>query len=64
MNADAEALVADLLVLLRDACALAHRLERASASSETIDLALVVQSHLNQARASLDAFTPPPWWPR
>jgi hypothetical protein len=63
MNREDKALVADLLVLLRDACALAHRLERTSANGKTIDLALTVRSHLNQARGNLDAYSPPPWWP-
>ena len=60
MNAEAKALVDDLLVVLRDACALASRLERVSANGETIDLASLVRSHLNQARGNLDAYNPPP----
>ena len=59
MNAEAKALLDDLLVVLRDACALARRLERVSTNGETIDLALLVRSHLNQARGNLDAYKPP-----
>lgn len=59
MSAEAKALVDDMLVLLRDACALASRLERVSANSEIIDLALLLRSHLNQAHGNLDACNQP-----
>jgi hypothetical protein len=59
-NKQQQELINDLVVLLRDACALARRLEHASDTGEGIDLALSVQTHLRQVRGNLDTYMPAP----